>query len=138
MADPAVLRNRYAGHLVATLAAAIVSFVTNARAADLTGAGGMAIYPVLSEWAKQYAKDTGNTVTYQPIGSSAGIEQFQERTIMFANSDMPLVPENVAKYHLVQFPQLMVSIAPVVPSRASTQATWCSTVQPSPMCISQT
>jgi phosphate transport system substrate-binding protein len=86
----------------------------NARAADLTGAGGTAIYPVLSKWTAQYAKETGTSVTYQPIGSGAGIKQIQSRTVMFANTDMPLLSTDVVRNNLVQFPQVMISITPVV------------------------
>jgi phosphate transport system substrate-binding protein len=86
----------------------------NAHAVDLTGAGGTAIYPVLSEWTAQYAKETGTSVTYQPIGSGAGIKQIQSRTVMFANTDMPLLSTDVVRNNLVQFPQVMISITPVV------------------------
>jgi hypothetical protein len=46
--------------LFAAIAVAAVAFSVNARAATITGAGGTAIYPVLSKWADQYAKETGN------------------------------------------------------------------------------
>ena len=38
-------------HLVAAIVAATVSLTMSAHAASLTGAGGTAIYPVLSKWA---------------------------------------------------------------------------------------
>jgi phosphate transport system substrate-binding protein len=101
-------------HLVAAVAAAAVSFTMSAHAANLTGAGGTAIYPVLSKWAAQYAKDTGDDVNYQPIGSGGGIKQIESKTVLFANTDMPLKPEDVAKNNLVQFPQVIISITPVV------------------------
>jgi len=102
-------------HLVAAVAAAAVSFAaTNVQAAQLTGAGGTAIYPVLSKWADQYAKETGDTVNYQAIGSGGGIKQIEAKTVLFANTDMPLVPDDVAKNDLVQFPQVIISITPVV------------------------
>ena len=102
-------------HLVAAVAAAAVSIAaTTVHAASLTGAGGTAIYPVLSKWADQYAKATGDTVNYQAIGSGGGIKQIESKTVLFANSDMPLTPEDVAKNGLVQFPQVIISITPVV------------------------
>jgi len=102
-------------HLVAAVAAAAVSFAaTNVQAAQLTGAGGTAIYPVLSKWADQYAKETGDTINYQAIGSGGGIKQIEAKTVLFANTDMPLVPDDVAKNNLVQFPQVIISITPVV------------------------
>jgi phosphate transport system substrate-binding protein len=101
-------------HLAAAVAAATVSFVVSAHAASLTGAGGTAIYPVLSKWADTYAKETGDTVNYQAIGSGGGIKQIESKTVLFANTDMPLKPEDVAKNGLVQFPQVIISITPVV------------------------
>jgi phosphate transport system substrate-binding protein len=101
-------------HFVAAIAAATVSLTMSAHAASLTGAGGTAIYPVLSKWAAQYAKDTGDTINYQPIGSGGGIKQIESKTVLFANTDMPLKPEDVAKQGLVQFPQVIISITPVV------------------------
>ncbi|HEX3937484.1 MAG TPA: phosphate ABC transporter substrate-binding protein PstS [Xanthobacteraceae bacterium] len=101
-------------HLAAAVAAATVTFVVSAHAASLTGAGGTAIYPVLSKWADTYAKETGDTVNYQAIGSGGGIKQIESKTVLFANTDMPLKPDDVAKNGLVQFPQVIISITPVV------------------------
>ncbi|MGB6730622.1 MAG: phosphate ABC transporter substrate-binding protein PstS [Xanthobacteraceae bacterium] len=100
--------------LVAAIAAATIPLTMGAHAASLTGAGGTAIYPVLSKWADTYAKATGDTVTYQAIGSGGGIKQIASDTVLFANTDMPLVPDDVAKNNLVQFPQVIISITPVV------------------------
>jgi phosphate transport system substrate-binding protein len=101
-------------HLVAAVTAAAVTLAANVHAASLTGAGGTAIYPVLSKWADQYAKENGDTVNYQAIGSGGGIKQIEEKTVLFANTDMPLTPDDVAKNNLVQFPQVIISITPVV------------------------
>jgi phosphate transport system substrate-binding protein len=101
-------------HLVAAIAAATVSLTMSAHAASLTGAGGTAIYPVLSKWAALYAQQTGDTVNYQPIGSGGGIKQIESKTVLFANTDMPLKPDELAKQGLVQFPQVIISITPVV------------------------
>ena len=104
-------------HLVAAAAATAFSLSfagSSVQAAQLTGAGGTAIYPVLSKWADTYAKETGDTVNYQAIGSGGGIKQIESKTVVFANTDMPLKPEDVAKNGLVQFPQVIISITPVV------------------------
>ena len=99
-------------HFVAT--AAILTGIGHADAANLTGAGGTAIYPVLSKWADQYEKLTGDRVNYQAIGSGGGIQQIQTKTVLFANTDMPLNPEDLVKHNLVQFPQVIISITPVM------------------------
>jgi phosphate transport system substrate-binding protein len=80
----------------------------------LNGAGGTAIYPLLSAWAQVYKQQTGNAVNYQAIGSGGGIKQIEARTVDFANSDKPLVHDDLVKNHLVQFPQAIISIVPVV------------------------
>jgi len=101
--------------LIAVLAmsAAIVS--APAIAADtLNGAGGTAIYPVLQVWAQDYKAKTGAAVNYQAIGSGGGIAQIKAKTVDFANSDKPLKPDELDKDGLVQFPQVIISIVPVV------------------------
>jgi phosphate transport system substrate-binding protein len=85
-----------------------------ANAAQLSGAGGTAIYPVLSQWAAAYAKIAGDQINYQPIGSGGGIEQIERKTVSFGNTDKPLMPDELAKNDLVQFPQVIISIVPVV------------------------
>jgi phosphate transport system substrate-binding protein len=84
------------------------------RAETLNGAGGTAIYPVLSVWAQKYHDKTGTAVNYQPIGSGGGIAQIKAKTVDFANSDKPLKHEDLAQSGLVQFPQVIISIVPVV------------------------
>ena len=85
-----------------------------AHAANLTGAGGTAIYPVLSLWAQHYQQKTGDQVNYASIGSGGGIKQIESKTVMFANSDKPLKHEDLQLHQLVQFPQVIISIVPVV------------------------
>ncbi|HJW40822.1 MAG TPA: phosphate ABC transporter substrate-binding protein PstS [Rhizomicrobium sp.] len=86
----------------------------SAQAADLTGAGGTAIYPVLAVWAQHYKDKTGVAVNYQSIGSGGGIKQIEAKTVDFANSDKPLKHEDLMANNLVQFPEVVISIVPVV------------------------
>jgi phosphate transport system substrate-binding protein len=99
---------------VALAAAAGMMAASAAQADNLTGAGGTAIYPVLSKWAGTYSQKAGDDVNYQAIGSGGGIKQIEAKTVLFANTDMPLKPDDVAKNNLVQFPQVIISITPVV------------------------
>jgi phosphate transport system substrate-binding protein len=99
--------------LVAALTAAGL-MAGSAAAANLTGAGGTAIYPVLQVWAQKYQQATGTQVNYQAIGSGGGIKQIEAKTVDFANSDKPLMHDDLEKNHLVQFPQVVISIVPVV------------------------
>jgi len=94
------------------MSAALVS--VPASAASLNGAGGTAIYPVLQVWAQNYNQKTGTAVNYQAIGSGGGIAQIKAKTVDFANSDKPLKPDELDQAGLVQFPQVIISIVPVV------------------------
>jgi phosphate transport system substrate-binding protein len=85
-----------------------------AAATSLNGAGGTAIYPVLSVWAQHYDQKTGTAVNYQSIGSGGGIHQIEAKTVDFANSDKPLMHDDLVKNGLVQFPVVVISIVPVV------------------------
>jgi len=98
---------------LAALASALM-MAGSAMAANLNGAGGTAIYPVLSLWAQHYNQKTGNQVNYQSIGSGGGIAQIKAKTVDFANSDKPLKHEDLAASGLVQFPEVVISIVPVV------------------------
>jgi phosphate transport system substrate-binding protein len=99
----------------AALAISVAAIAPGAHAAGtLNGAGGTAIYPLLSAWAQDYKQQTGIAVNYQPIGSGGGIKQIEARTVDFANSDKPLMHDDLVKNHLVQFPQTIISIVPVV------------------------
>ena len=94
--------------------AAVLSTVPAMAANTLNGAGGTAIYPVLSKWAATYHSKTGTEVNYQAIGSGGGIKAIQDKTVAFANSDKPLKHDDLASHHMVQFPQVVISICPVV------------------------
>jgi phosphate transport system substrate-binding protein len=101
-------------HVGVLAAAGMCALVNSAPAAELSGAGGTAIYPVLSKWADSYEKENGTKVNYQAIGSGGGIKQIESKTVQFANSDKPLTPDELDKNGLVQFPAVIISITPVV------------------------
>lgn len=100
--------------LLAVLAVSSALIAGPTAAATLTGAGGTAIYPVLSVWAQKYQVKTGTEVNYQSIGSGGGIAQIKAKTVDFANSDKPLKHDDLDKNDLAQFPQVIISIVPVV------------------------
>lgn len=94
--------------------AGLVAASTSAFAADITGAGATFPFPLYSKWADAYKKETGNGLNYQSIGSGAGIKQIQAKTVTFGASDMPLKPEQLEKDGLIQWPQAMGALVPVV------------------------
>ncbi len=94
--------------------AGLVAASTSAFAADITGAGATFPFPLYSKWADAYKKETGNGLNYQSIGSGAGIKQIQAKTVTFGASDAPLKPEQLEKDGLLQWPQAMGALVPVV------------------------
>jgi phosphate transport system substrate-binding protein len=87
-------------------------FSASARAGDLNGSTFAA--PVYGQWAVAYQKSGGKKVSYQAVGSSAGIQQILANTVDFAGSDAPLSNEELAKRGLMQFPTVMGGVVPVV------------------------
>ncbi len=100
--------------LAAGIASAAASVSAFADQQQLTGAGGTAIAPLMTQWADTYQKSTSVAVNYQAIGSGGGIKAIQEKTVQFANSDKPLTPDVLAQGSLVQFPAVIIGITPVV------------------------
>jgi phosphate transport system substrate-binding protein len=96
------------------VAAGLVAASTSAFAADITGAGATFPFPLYSKWADAYKKETGNGLNYQSIGSGAGIKQIQAKTVTFGASDAPLKPEQLEKDGMIQWPQAMGALVPVV------------------------
>jgi len=105
---------RIAEILLVGAAVALLASQGALAATNLTGAGGTAIYPVLQVWAQKYQQKSGSQVNYQAIGSGGGIKQIEAKTVDFANSDKPLMHDEIAANHLVQFPQVVISIVPVI------------------------
>ncbi len=96
------------------VAAGLVAASTSAFGADITGAGSTFIYPVLSQWADAFKKESGSAVNYQSIGSGAGIKQIQAKTVTFGATDKPLNVDQLKKDGLAQWPMVMGAIVPVV------------------------
>ena len=98
----------------AVVAAGLVAASTSAFGADITGAGSTFIYPVLSQWADGFKKESGSAVNYQSIGSGAGIKQIEAKTVTFGATDKPLSVDQLEKDGLAQWPMIMGAIVPVV------------------------
>ncbi len=64
----------------------------------LTGAGSTFINPLMSKWSEQYANaHCGAQVTYNSIGSGAGVTQFLQQTIDFGASDAYMTDAQIAQ-----------------------------------------
>ncbi|HEY4560901.1 MAG TPA: phosphate ABC transporter substrate-binding protein PstS [Lysobacter sp.] len=82
--------------------------------AEITGAGATFIYPLLSKWSAEYARQTGHKINYQSIGSGGGIAQIKAGTVDFGSSDKPLASEELAAAGLGQFPSAVGGVVPVI------------------------
>lgn len=80
--------------------------IAKEKPVTVTGAGASFPAPVYAKWAADYAKETGNRINYQSIGSSAGVNQIDARTVDFGASDAPLSDEQLAEKGLLQFPTM--------------------------------
>jgi phosphate transport system substrate-binding protein len=103
-----------AGKVLPALTSFFLALQTSMVGTNVTGVGGSAIYPVAQIWAAKYKARTGSEVNYQAIGSGGGIRQIESGTVDFANTDKPLAHDELVKNGLVQFPQVMIALVPVV------------------------
>jgi phosphate transport system substrate-binding protein len=103
--------------LLHTLAATTVlatASLTQAVAADISGAGATFPYPIYAKWADTYKKETNVGLNYQSIGSGGGIKQIQAKTVTFGATDLPLKAAELDKDGLAQFPTVIGGVVPVV------------------------
>ncbi len=71
---------------------------TNAAGATLNGAGASFPAPLYQRWFSEYNKINPNTkISYQSVGSGAGVKQFTAGTIDFGASDTGMTAEEIAK-----------------------------------------
>jgi phosphate transport system substrate-binding protein len=65
---------------------------------SLTGAGATFPAPLYQRWFSEYNKVNPNVqVSYQSVGSGAGVEQFSQGTVDFGASDVAMKDEEIAK-----------------------------------------
>ena len=66
---------------------------------SISGAGATAPNPLYQRWFADFgAKNPNIQISYQSVGSGAGVKQFLEQTVDFGASDDPLKDEDRAKY----------------------------------------
>ena len=81
----------------------------------ITGAGASFPAPVYQKWTYAYTQATpGTTVTYQSVGSGAGLNQIKSGTIDFAGSDTPLTAEQQEEAGLTMVPMLTGGVVVIV------------------------
>jgi phosphate transport system substrate-binding protein len=100
--------------LTIALALAALALAGPVHAAETSGAGSTFVYPVMTRWAADYAAKTGNKITYKSIGSGLGVTEIKKGVVDFGASDMPLKPNELAKFGIGQFPLVIGGVVPVV------------------------
>jgi phosphate transport system substrate-binding protein len=99
----------------AALPMLIAGYGTIAQAqTQITGAGSSFAAPIYSKWAEGAGPATGTKLNYQAIGSGAGINQINNRTVDFGASDMPVPADQLQAHNLLQFPTVIGGVDIVV------------------------
>ena len=78
----------------------------------LNGAGASFPASIYTSWFAEFAKDTGNQVNYQAVGSGAGVRQFIAKTVDFGASDGAVKDEKQPAEGMVHIPMTGGAIVP--------------------------
>lgn len=101
--------------LAVTLAGPLAAFSLAAHAqTQITGAGSSFAAPIYGKWAEAGGAAAGIKLNYQAVGSGAGINQINNRTVDFGASDMPVKAEDLAAHKLMQFPTVIGGVDIIV------------------------
>jgi phosphate transport system substrate-binding protein len=87
-----------------------------APAQRLSGAGSTFSYPIYSKWFSEYsAAHPGVHISYQPIGSGAGIRQASAGLVDFGATDGPMTDYQLAsaKIKLIHIPVVLGAVVPI-------------------------
>tara|TARA_B100001758_G_scaffold164221_1_gene141687 strand:- start:2194 stop:3177 length:984 start_codon:yes stop_codon:yes gene_type:complete len=87
------------------------SSTEKAEAFKLNGAGATFPASLYNNWFQSMAKETGNQVNYQAVGSGAGVRQFTAKTVDFGASD-GAVSDKKQKLPMVHVPMTGGAIVP--------------------------
>src|SRR5580698_6625195 len=90
----------------------VVSFAVHAQ--QITGAGSSFAAPIYGKWGDASSGATGVKLNYQAVGSGAGINQINNRTVDFGASDMPVAADQLAAHKLMQFPTVVGGVDIIV------------------------
>lgn len=96
------------------MAGAAVMRPAAAAGGVIHGAGATFPFPAYAQWAEDFRRATGTLVTYDPIGSGAGIEALAQGRADFGATDVPLSPEALQPLDAIQFPTVIGGVVPVV------------------------
>ena len=86
----------------------------SAQAIEITGVGATFPYPLYAKWAEAYEAKTGQTLSYNAIGSGGGIKHIKAGVATFGGSDMPLPANELKQSGLIQFPTAIGGLVPII------------------------
>lgn len=90
----------------------VLTFSTAAHA-QVTGAGSTLVRDLVGGWATQYGPASGG-VTYEAVGSSAGVARATEQSVDFGVSDVPMTAAALRLAGLRQVPLAGAAVAVIV------------------------
>jgi phosphate transport system substrate-binding protein len=99
---------------VTALAFGLGVLAVSAQAQQITGAGSSFAAPIYGKWGDAASASTGIKLNYQAVGSGAGINQINNRTVDFGASDMPVAADQLAAHKLMQFPSVIGGVDIIV------------------------
>src|ERR1700759_2878470 len=99
---------------VTAVALSLAAFTAGAQAAQITGAGSTFAAPIYAKWGDASSAATGIQLNYQAVGSGAGINQINNRTVDFGASDMPVKADQLTAHKLMQFPTVIGGVDVIV------------------------
>jgi phosphate transport system substrate-binding protein len=100
--------------VVTVVAIGLAGISLDAQAQQITGAGSSFGAPIYSKWGEASSGATGVQLNYQAVGSGAGINQINNRTVDFGASDMPVKADQLAEHKLMQFPTVIGGVDIIV------------------------
>jgi phosphate transport system substrate-binding protein len=100
--------------VVTVVAIGLAGISVDAQAQQITGAGSSFAAPIYSKWGEAASSATGIQLNYQAVGSGAGINQINNRTVDFGASDMPVKADQLAEHKLMQFPTVIGGVDIIV------------------------
>lgn len=83
-------------------------------AADIVGAGSTAARQIYERWGAGFKAISGTKLTYEAIGSAAGLERIKIGSVDFGASDVPLEPVELEHRNLIDFPIAIGGVVPIV------------------------
>src|SRR6201999_4187545 len=81
---------------------------------QINGAGSSFAAPIYGKWGEAAASTINVKLNYQAIGSGAGINQINNRTVDFGASDMPVKGDDLTAHKLMQFPTVIGGVDIIV------------------------